>query len=201
LPNKIDSMTWSFKKRKKIAPGVHLNFSKKGVSTSFGVKGFSITMGKRGAYLNTSIPGTGLYSRQKLGNETRNSSTEAPETVNYTKTEQKKDRVKVLLRWLMVLNMLAFIGGVLLYFDDKETFSSTELFSTIFCAIISVVCIIGLKIRQKKTLQETGKEMGQNIVNAVQKEATKQKGRVLGHHIVKSVVEIEKEKTKNETDE
>ena len=194
-------MAWSFKKRKKIAPGVHLNFSKKGVSTSFGVKGFSITMGKRGTYLNTSIPGTGIYNRQKLGNGTQKSLTESPTTDKYAKTEQKKDRVKILLRVFLVLNVLAFIGGVLLYFDDKEAFSSTDLISTIFCAIVSVVCIIGLKMRQKKTPQETGKEMGQNIVNAIQKEASKQKGRELGQRIVKSIVEIEKVKTKKETDE
>lgn len=194
-------MAWSFKKRKKIAPGVHLNFSKKGVSTSFGVKGFSITMGKRGTYLNTSIPGTGIYNRQKLGNGTQKSSTESSTTVNYTKTEQKQDRIKVLLRVFLVLSILAFIGGIVLYFDDKEAFSSTDLFSTIFSAIVSIVCIIGLKMRQKKTPQETGKEMGQHIVNAIQKEASKQKGRLLGQHIVKSIIEIEKEETKKETDE
>lgn len=189
-------MTWSYKKRKKIAPGVHLNFSKNGVSTSFGVKGFSITMGKRGTYLNTSIPGTGLYNRQKLGQVTRKPSTELPATVDCTKTKQKKDRVKILLRWLIVLSILPFIGGVMLYFDDKETFSSTELFSTIFCAIVSVVCVIGLKMRQKKTLQETGKEKGQDIVNAIQKEASKQKVRELGRRIVESIEKIEKVKPK-----
>lgn len=47
-------------------PGVHLNFSKSGVSTSIGPKGAKINIGKRGTYLNTSIPGTGLYSRQKI---------------------------------------------------------------------------------------------------------------------------------------
>ena len=35
-------MAWSYKKRIKVAPGVHLNISKSGVSTSMGSKGMSI---------------------------------------------------------------------------------------------------------------------------------------------------------------
>ena len=59
-------MAWNYRKRVKIAPGVHLNLSKNGVSTSIGPKGAKISFGKNGTYLNTSIPGTGLYSRQKI---------------------------------------------------------------------------------------------------------------------------------------
>ena len=59
-------MAWSYRKRIKVAPGVHLNVSKSGVSTSIGMKGMSITSGPKGTYLNTSIPGTGLYNRQKI---------------------------------------------------------------------------------------------------------------------------------------
>lgn len=55
-----------YRKRVKIAPGVHLNFSKSGVSTSFGVKGASITKGKKGTYVNVGIPGTGLSYREKV---------------------------------------------------------------------------------------------------------------------------------------
>lgn len=61
-------MAWNFRRRVKIIPGVHLNFSKNGISTSIGVKGDSITLGKSGTYLNTGIPGLGLYNRQKLVN-------------------------------------------------------------------------------------------------------------------------------------
>lgn len=59
-------MAWNYRKRVKIAPGVHLNFSKNGVSTSVGPKGAKVTFGKNGTYMSTSIPGTGLYSRQKI---------------------------------------------------------------------------------------------------------------------------------------
>lgn len=59
-------MAWNYRKRIKIAPGVHLNFSKNGISTSIGPKGAKVTFGKNGTYMSTSIPGTGLYSRQKI---------------------------------------------------------------------------------------------------------------------------------------
>lgn len=59
-------MTWSFRRRVKIAPGVYINVSKRGVSTSLGPRGAKLTIGKNGTYLNTGIPGTGLYQRRKI---------------------------------------------------------------------------------------------------------------------------------------
>nr|DAI36379.1 MAG TPA: Protein of unknown function (DUF4236) [Caudoviricetes sp.] len=61
-------MAFKLRKRVKIAPGVNINVSKKGVSATLGGKGASVNVGQNGTYLNTSIPGTGLYNRQKLGN-------------------------------------------------------------------------------------------------------------------------------------
>jgi len=59
-------MAWNYRKRIKIAPGIHLNLSKNGVSTSIGPNGARVTFGKNGTYLHKGIPGTGLYSREKL---------------------------------------------------------------------------------------------------------------------------------------
>ena len=73
-------MAWSFRRRIKIIPGVHLNFSKNGISTSIGVRGASITFGQKGTYLNTGIPGTGIYNRQKI------SSSQAPPTPTFPET-------------------------------------------------------------------------------------------------------------------
>ncbi|MGH2622854.1 MAG: DUF4236 domain-containing protein [Sphingobacterium sp.] len=62
-------MAWKFRRRVKIIPGVHLNFSKTGISTSIGIKGMGMTFGSSGTYLNTSIPGLGIYNREKLSNK------------------------------------------------------------------------------------------------------------------------------------
>lgn len=60
-------MAWQYRKRVKVAPGIYMNISKNGISTSVGVRGASITFGKNGTYLNTGIPGTGFYNRQRIG--------------------------------------------------------------------------------------------------------------------------------------
>jgi len=75
-------MGWTFRKRVKIIPGVHLNLSKSGISTTIGVKGASINIGKKGTYLNTGIPGTGISHRQKISGGKGSNSNVIPETVD-----------------------------------------------------------------------------------------------------------------------
>ena len=55
-----------FRKSINIFKGLKLNFSKSGVSLTVGGKGVSANIGKKGLFLNTSIPGTGLYDRKKI---------------------------------------------------------------------------------------------------------------------------------------
>lgn len=43
-----------------------MNLSGSGVSWSLGPRGASVGIGRRGTYLNSGIPGTGLYARQRL---------------------------------------------------------------------------------------------------------------------------------------
>ena len=56
-----------FRKSIKVAKGVKLNLSKTGASFTLGSgKGISLNLGTKGAYLNWSIPGTGVYDRVRL---------------------------------------------------------------------------------------------------------------------------------------
>ena len=56
-----------FRKSVKITKGVKLNLSKSGPSLTVGPgKGISFNVGSKGAYLNWSIPGTGVYDRVRL---------------------------------------------------------------------------------------------------------------------------------------
>jgi len=59
-------MGFKFRKRIKIAPGVKLNITSKGISSvSVGGKGATLNVGKKGVKSTLSIPGTGLsYSEQ-----------------------------------------------------------------------------------------------------------------------------------------
>ena len=62
-------MSWNFRRRVKVAPGVYVNLGKNGATTSIGPRGAKITMGKHGTYINTGIPCTGIYSRKKLSSK------------------------------------------------------------------------------------------------------------------------------------
>lgn len=59
-------MAWSYRRRIKIIPGVHLNLSKSGISTTIGVKGAGVNFGPRGTFVNTAIPALGLNNRYRL---------------------------------------------------------------------------------------------------------------------------------------
>ena len=54
-------MTFRFFRRFRIAPGVHLNLSKGGVSMSVGPRGLKATSGTSGRRFTAGIPGTGLH--------------------------------------------------------------------------------------------------------------------------------------------
>lgn len=55
-----------FRKSIQICKGVKLNLSKSGPSLTVGRKGISFNVGGKGAYMNWSIPGTGVYDRVRL---------------------------------------------------------------------------------------------------------------------------------------
>ena len=75
-------MGWRFRKYITIFPGVRLNISKSGISFTFGTKGASVNVTKDGAYLNTSIPGTGLYNRQKIYSVKDNGGNTSNQSIN-----------------------------------------------------------------------------------------------------------------------
>lgn len=60
-------MAMAFRKRKKIAKGFHLNLSGSGVGFGYRLfPGLSFSLNRNGVYCNTSIPGSGFYSRNKI---------------------------------------------------------------------------------------------------------------------------------------
>lgn len=59
-------MAWAFRRRIKVIPGVYINLSKSGISANVGVRGASLTFKSDGVYRNLGLPGTGIYSREKI---------------------------------------------------------------------------------------------------------------------------------------
>lgn len=84
-----------FRKRVKVFPGFHLNLSKSGISSTLGVNGASINFSKKGSYLNTGIPGTGLYDRKKIG--TTQDFTFSDSNENITPIEHKVNNTQVIV--------------------------------------------------------------------------------------------------------
>ena len=59
-------MAWGFKKRIKIAPGLHVNIGKRGVSARVGGRVAGVTVGSDGTKVSANLPGTGLSVRKKI---------------------------------------------------------------------------------------------------------------------------------------
>jgi hypothetical protein len=128
-----------FRKSVKIAPGVKLNLSKSGVSGTFGVKGASVNVGKDGAYLNTGIPGTGIYDRKKLGGGATESANDIPENegifVENPTPEQAKARDHVIGGILIAVLVIDVALSIWL-----KGFNVINIIFMVLIAIIALGC-------------------------------------------------------------
>lgn len=78
-------MALRFRKSFKLAPGIRMNVSGSGASWTLGPRGANVGIGKRGTYLNTGIPGTGLYAREKISApRATQKSSPSPETTSFS---------------------------------------------------------------------------------------------------------------------
>lgn len=74
------------RKRIRIAKGVYINVSEKGVSSaSFKAGGVTYTSGKNGSQLTTSIPGTGISYSEKLAGGNSSSKASRGGSSSYSK--------------------------------------------------------------------------------------------------------------------
>ena len=80
-----------YRKRIKIAPGLNINLSKRGVSATLGPRGANVNVGRSGAYLNTGLPGTGLYNRRKIADLKREGGSNSSVSNNRTEFQIKVD--------------------------------------------------------------------------------------------------------------
>lgn len=105
-------MSWRFRKRVKVLPGVTLNLSKSGISTTIGKKGASVNVGSKGTFLNLGLPGTGLYSRKKIADAAPNSTPD--------NSSNNKGCLKCLGYIAAAILVLGIIGGIITLFDKSE---------------------------------------------------------------------------------
>lgn len=75
-------MTYHFRRRVKIAPGIHINASSSGLGLNIGPQGANVTMNKKGVYVNTGIPGTGISQRTQIAKAPHSPKTSDSEIIN-----------------------------------------------------------------------------------------------------------------------
>ena len=106
-------MPWGFKKRIKIAPGLHINIGKTGVSARVGGRVAGVTVGRRGAQASANLPGTGLSVRHKITTRT-SSSQDSPQTAADLTDHRPKSR-----KWR---NLFIIAGGLATGIAVSEVF-------------------------------------------------------------------------------
>ena len=128
--------------------------SKKGISTTVGPKGASMTFGPNGTYLNTSIPGTGMYNRRKIGGndmKTNYNSTSIPYlTRKSSDNEGCLITAKIILYiWLGALFFACIIAeeNPIDFFYGLPWFLNVIFF---FPVVILLMTILVLKIKKNK---------------------------------------------------
>lgn len=122
-----------FRKRIKILPGIHVNISKSGTSLNVGPRGANVSIGKNGTYLNAGIPGTGIYSRERISKRKQTRQDRQIEaTSNISQGEESFIGV------IILFIIFSLIGGFISY---KLFSNGWGLFGTIF-TLATLICIV-----------------------------------------------------------
>ena len=170
-------MSLKFRKRIRVFPGFTLNLSKSGMSATLGVRGCSVNVSNNGTYLNTGIPGTGIYDRKKIDNSndsiTPEQNPEIPNNNNYIlETEIKSYNPELLTSDSMAALKKSILEAEKVkkeMFEEWQQANSSKN-STLFFLIILHFIIIGFflkslkqKYREKKLFAEDLKKDYENF--------------------------------------
>ena len=140
-------MAWNFRRRKKIAPGVYINMSKKGISTTVGPKGASMTFGPNGTYMNTSIPGTGLYNRQKIGNHGKQGATsQSSHSMYYNSSKETNTGCSS----TGIITFILFVIGCFCLLMNDIVPMKFSIFVLVAAGILLIITAIKSTVERKK---------------------------------------------------
>ena len=115
----IQKMGCNFRKSVKIAPGVKVNFSKRGTSISAGPKGYKVSVNSKGkVHQTTSIPGTGLYNREQIADLSNKKSNKFSGSRNINTSETTIKTWEIIVVLLSGISLIAYNhplwGGIFL---------------------------------------------------------------------------------------
>lgn len=127
-------MGWNFRKSFKIAPGVRMTVGKRGASISAGPKGCKVSVNSKGdVHRTVSIPGTGLYKREKIGNANSGSRRDSHAALPAPRVQNKP-------KWLKILRIPLWIVAIFFAFVSFSLFAD----GSIGTGIMSLIFPIGL---------------------------------------------------------
>lgn len=108
-------MGFKFRKSKKIAPGVRVNFNKKSSSVTFGSKGLHHTISSTGKKTTSAgIPGSGLYYTSSSGGGGGSKNTDNTSTNFTPMIEIIILQIRIGIMVIKILSNIYFIAQLLL---------------------------------------------------------------------------------------
>ena len=151
-------MSWTFRRRVKIADGVQLNLSRGGLSLTLGPRGARVTLSPKAMYLHLGLPGTGIYSRRgvnfnaekkrlaKMAQQRQMQRSQGGGFVDTYNVKTRQDKPKktgpngflLFLLWLLLLSnaLIVFVSVVVLI---TEGFDEGGIISVIFFAALALL--------------------------------------------------------------
>lgn len=144
-----------FRKSIKICKGLKVNLSKSGLSATVGGRGLSFNYGKKGGYVNASIPGTGLHTRNKIIGSSKNTyKSYSPKNKSYSSYNSYDDYDSSTLFYLSIKED----GGEIVILNEDRIEITDE-------TIIK-------KIKSSETYKEKKEELYAKLKDKIDKEET-----------------------------
>lgn len=122
-------MAYNYRQRINLGNGNSINIGKNGVSFSSGVPGCRITTNSKGTYVTTGVPGSGIYSRQKVGDGY--GSTWISKDVHIT---THNGHFSLGFVWIFIFLWLTFSGIYTYFFGYKVNSDFPLAFGIVFIA-------------------------------------------------------------------
>ncbi len=134
-------MGLNFRKSIKIAPGIRVNISKKGLSSvSVGGKGARVNVSKKGTRTTVGIPGTGLsYTTNTSYKKSKGAFNEPVHLIQQEGLGKEKRNILVsILLWIGIL----WAPYIFAWFTLQRKYSNTERFIAFGWLIIVVIAML-----------------------------------------------------------
>nr|WP_098729260.1 DUF4236 domain-containing protein [Acinetobacter baumannii] len=134
-------MGLNFRKSIKIAPGIRVNISKKGLSSvSVGGKGARVNVSKKGTRTTVGIPGTGLsYTTNTSYKKSKGTLNDPIHLIQQEGSDKEKRNILVsILLWIGIL----WAPYIFVWFTLQRKYSNTERFIAFGWLIIVVIAML-----------------------------------------------------------